>query len=206
MEINNIEIIKPLLKWNDPNDFHFVQILRRKKENPDNTSNSQTIRTYYIHSADYLEEKFSEMKILSQHFHARVYINLNRRNYEQLAFQMLKKLSDCMINKAYKDIKNAYDSVCGNFHAEKEKKWVVDLDDEHYDADDKYCIIKLIKETGGTIYTEIPTINGIHLISSPFNTKELNDRLSVVWKDMNKYYPDIQKNNPTLLYYSDNKI
>ena len=206
MEINNLEIIKPLLNWDDPNDFYFVQILRRKKENPDNTSNSQTIKTYYVHSADYLEAKFSEMKILSQHFHARVYINLNRRNYEQLALQMMKKVTDCLINKAYKDVKNAYDSICGNFHVEKEKKWVVDLDHDQYDSDDKYCIIKLIQEIGGAIYTEIPTLNGIHLITSPFNTRELSEKITVLWKNANKHYPDIQKNNPTLLYYGDNEI
>ena len=199
MEINNLDLIKPFLKWTDPNDFYFVQILRRKKENPDNTSNSQTIKTYCVHSVDELEAKYSEMKILAQYFHARVYINLNRRNYEHLALHMMKKVTDCMINRAYKSIQNGYDSICGNLHVEKVKKWVVDLDDEHHDADDKLYIIKLVQKIGAKIYAKIPTPHGIHLITSPFNLQELSDQLSAA--EIRE--PDIHRNNPTLLYYID---
>ena len=202
MEINNIDLIKPFLKWNDPNDFYFVQILRRKKENPDNTSNSQTIKNYFVHSVNELDAKYSEMKILAQYFHARVYINLNRRNYEHLALHMMKKITDCMINRAYKSIQNGYESICCNFHFEKTKKWVVDLDDDHHDENDKLCIHKLIQKTGGNIHKKIPTPNGVHLITSPFNTQELSEQLSAA----GIYMPDIHKNNPTLLYYSDNEI
>ena len=35
MTINNLNLIKPLLKWEDPNDFYFIQILKRKKDNPE---------------------------------------------------------------------------------------------------------------------------------------------------------------------------
>jgi len=204
MEINNINLIKPLLSWDDPNDFYFIQILKRKKENNDCTSNSKIIKYYYISSAEHLLDKFEEMKILSKFHKARIYINLNRRNFEHLSLLMLKKVTDCLINKAYKDLSKAYDSVCGMFQVEKDKKWVVDLDDDHHKSDNKYFIIDLIKETGGTIYTEIPTINGIHLITSPFNTQVFNENM--FWEKNNLNYPEIHKNNPTLLYYSDDKI
>jgi len=73
-----------------------------------------------------------------------------------------------------------------------------------YDTDEKKGIRQLIQEIGGKIHTEIPTLNGIHLVSSPFNTQEFNNHL--FWKNNHLNYPDIQKNNPTLLYYSDNEI
>jgi len=47
------------------------------------------------------------------------------------------------------------------------------------------------------IITSIPTASGYHLITYAFNLKEL--------EEFRKVYPfDIQKNNPTLLYF--NKI
>jgi len=204
MEINNIKLIKPLLIWDDPNDFYFIHILKRKRENDDCTNNSKIIRYYYINSAEHLLDKFEEMKMLSKFHRARVYINLNRRNFEQLGLQMLKKVTDCLINKAYRDISNAYDSVCGSFHIEKEKKWVIDLDDEHNNSDYKRIIINLVIEIGGKIYSEIPTLNGIHLITSPFNTQVFNN--NTFWQNSNLNYPDIHKNNPTLLYYCDDKF
>jgi len=203
MTINNINLIKPLLIWEDPNDFYFVQILKRKKENPDIKSNNSTISTYYINSIESLVHYFPEMILLAKFHNARVYINLNRRNYEQLGFQMLKKLSDCLINKAYKDIRNAYNSICGSFHVEKSKKWVIDIDYENYSTQQIQLIKNIIYELEGTVYEVIPTINGTHYITNPINTQKFSEKC-IENKLLN--IPDIQKNNPTLLYYSNENI
>jgi len=198
MTINNLNLIKPLLQWDDPNDFYFVTILKRKKDNPEYTSHKTLISAYYISSMEKLDKLFPEMILLAKFHHARVYINLNRRNYEQLGLQMIKKVADCLINKSYKDIKNAYYSICGSFHVEKNKKWVVDTD--NYTSEEIQNIKNLIFELGGTIYETIPTVNGMHIITNPFNTHEF----SKMWTERsNLCVPDIQKNNPTFLYYSD---
>ncbi len=41
--INNIEIIKSLLKFESPDEFYFLQIIKRKKDNPEIGSNSLVI-------------------------------------------------------------------------------------------------------------------------------------------------------------------
>ena len=41
MTINNINLIKPFLIWEAPNDFYFVQILKRKKENIDKANRAE---------------------------------------------------------------------------------------------------------------------------------------------------------------------
>ena len=35
MSVNNLELIKPLLKFEDEWDFYFLQIIQRKKDNTD---------------------------------------------------------------------------------------------------------------------------------------------------------------------------
>ena len=198
MVINNLDIIKPLLKWEDTNDFYFVQVLIRKKDNPDNKFYKTVISTFYVSSMESLDNLFPEMILLAKYRNARVYINLNRRNYEQLGLQMIKKVADGLINKSYKDIRNAYSSICGSFFVEKTKKWIIDTDG--YTPQQIHAMKDLISELGGIIYETIPTVNGMHLITSPFNTldfsKKCMDNIAIT-------APDIQKNSPTLLYYSN---
>lgn len=80
-----------------------------------------------------------------------------------------------------------------------DKSWIVDLD---RDADGKlkhniYDVISLINtikpfdDGEGKYICEIPTKNGCHLITRPFQLNKFKEK-----------YPDIDvhKNNPTLLY------
>jgi hypothetical protein len=197
--INNFELIKPLLKFENENDFYFVQILKRKKENPEQEGNSRVIKTYYITSQEYLEEKFKEMIILADLNNARVYINLNKRNFEKCALKTAQLILEQCINKDYKACKNAFDSICGRYSSDDDKKWVVDVDTKIMDVGIIRCInyqcepISTSTLGANKIYVKIPTKNGFHLITTPFNCKTFNDK-----------YPDIDvhKNNPTLIYIS----
>ena len=50
------EIIEKMLTFVDEGDFYFLQILQRKKDNPEIGSNSRVIKTYYIKSVDELND------------------------------------------------------------------------------------------------------------------------------------------------------
>ena len=58
MTINNLELVKPLLKWDDPNDFYFIQVLKRKKDNPDDEFYKTVIATFYASSMEGLDKLF----------------------------------------------------------------------------------------------------------------------------------------------------
>jgi hypothetical protein len=197
--INNINLIKTLLKFKSEDEFYHLQVLKRKKENPELGSNSYTVKTYYIGSIEYLDSKMPEIINLCEFHNARAYINLNRRSYEQLSLQVLKKIIDQMSNQDFKSIKSAYDSVCGSFIKEKHKRWIIDLDGvDQFNVSplmlahiDHHCepITKALDPS--KLIAIVPTKNGCHLITSPFNAKTFSDK-----------YPDIdiQKNNPSVLY------
>lgn len=51
--IDNIELILPFLKFESKDDFYYLQILQRKKENPQLGSNSRVIKNYYISSQEF---------------------------------------------------------------------------------------------------------------------------------------------------------
>ena len=56
--IDNLEKVLPLLEFESEDDFYYLQILQRKKENPQLGSNSRVIKNYYITSIDYLTKHY----------------------------------------------------------------------------------------------------------------------------------------------------
>jgi hypothetical protein len=193
--IDNIAIIEKLLHFSSNDTFYHLQILKRKKEHPEIGRNSYVVKTYYISSLDYLNKKYPEIVELCKFHNARAYINLNPRSFETLAFQMLKKVTDQILNKDFKSVRKAYESVSGQFGTGENKSWIIDIDfsetiDSVYiDSMTKY--IESEMPEGEKIIAKIPTKNGIHLITRPFRLDSFSHTFSEV---------DVHKNNPTLLY------
>lgn len=200
--INNFDLISSKLKFENEHEFYFLQIIQRKKEVPDLGSNNRVIKTYYVYSLEKLEKYKQEIIDLCTQFNARAYIHLNRRNSKVLAFEMLELLAKNIKSEDYNQLGNLYNSVCGHHHSDKDKTWIIDLDGDEVNN------IKQIKETieylepllftnldtgkcESKIIAEIPTKNGIHLITKPFNSQKFGVK-----------YPniDLHKNNPTILF------
>ena len=91
--INNLEQIKSLLKFENENEFYFVQVIQRSKENTSLGKNNNLVKAYYVYSLEYLDKKFPEMCKLAEVFNARVYIHLNRRNAYNIALELMEDLA-----------------------------------------------------------------------------------------------------------------
>ena len=126
--IDNLEKVLPLLEFESEDDFYYLQILQRKKENPQLGSNSRVIKNYYITSIDYLTKHYEEIKKLCEVFNARASIRLNKRSFEKVGFKTMTNIANTMMNKEYKFLKASYDRACGLGHNDKNKTWVVDID------------------------------------------------------------------------------
>lgn len=197
--VDNIEKIKPYLQFDNEDTFYFIQIIKRKKENPELGSNSIVIKTYYIRNVEQLDRDYGEMKLLAQYNNARVCINLNKRSFKRIAFHTLRKITDIILAEDYNAVKQAYNSVCGMHSAEtNNKKWIVDIDYKDYPNSEppSYSKLKMLIDSlqpeGEKVLGKIPTKNGYHIISNPFNVQEFNRVFAI----------DIHKDNPTLLYIS----
>jgi len=202
MTVDNFEQIKSLLVFDTEDDFYHLQILKRKKEHLDLGSNSLVIKTYYVTSAEYLEMKRVEITQLCDFHSARAYINLNRRSFEKIAFNTLKKITDQIMNRDFRSVRKAYESTCSVHSNEPHRKWVLDVDWEDYGDDEdrqKEALIAirqnvelLLQEAGKELTVHvIKTKNGVHLITPAFNAQTFKEQFPEV---------DIQKNNPTILY------
>jgi hypothetical protein len=193
--INNLDIIKSLLNFTEEGDFYMLYILKRKKDQPederDNHQSSRTIKTYCIDSLEYLESKYEEIIQLSELFKARAYIHVQKQNHKDVALDMMILLAERIKNGQHNQ-KNLFESVVGKVKR-MENRWIVDIDDK--DENELAKTISGVDETrpiGSKVEAVIPTKNGYHLITKRFDVEMFR-----------KSYPqvDIQRKNPTLLYF-----
>ena len=195
MTLDNFEKIKPLLKFEQPGNFYFIQIFKRRKDNSSMQMDMQVIRDYYVYSENDLDRLRDQIITECRCHNARAYIRLNVRHSDKIALMLMKRLTDLILSGDTKAARNAYASVCGEFHSDPEKKWLIDLD--LVDSNNEEFVKSIIKmlwsenSMGGQIFAEIPTPNGKHLITSPFNLQKFRSECS---------YIDVHKDNPTILY------
>lgn len=191
--VDVLDKIKPLLSFRSKDDFYYLQIIKRKKENPDIGSNSEVIKNYYIHNVGYLEKKYKEIKMLCDTFNARAMLRLNRRSFKSVAFKTLQNVSNYVVGENYLYVKKSYDKACGDGNSETKKTWIIDIDGEINDLflDEMTKIINNSSPQGEKSVILLPTLNGFHLVVNPFDLRFFREK-----------YPDIEihKDNPINLY------
>jgi len=212
--INNIEQIKSLLNYSDPGDFYMLYVLKRKKDQPagerDNHQSVRTIKTYCIESVDHLERRYEEIIQLCEMFKARAYIHVQKQNHRDVSLNMMVALAQRIQDGNLKQ-QGLFDSVVGQIKTQ-EKRWIVDIDTkDEIEIHRVAHIVNSVRPEGPKIEAVIPTKNGYHLITGRFDVLEFKRKMSQFnvlefkrkmsqFSQLNEV-PDIQKKNPTLLYY-----
>jgi hypothetical protein len=192
MEVNNSAKIGTMITF-EKDDFYFLQILKRRKDNPEMEKDMVVIKNYYVESMDQYIKLIPRIISLCQYENARAYFRLNKRNYKKIGLQMIRRVADHISSGNNKAIKTAFDSICGEYHSDTDKKWIVDIDSIDNNINDV-----LFELTNLQLQTEkepmmeiIPTKNGVHIITRPFNLKKFRETFSGI---------DVHKDNPTILY------
>ena len=198
--IDNIEQIKKLLNFEKVGDFYMLYVLKRKKDQPegekDNHQSVRTIKSYCIESIEHLDRRYDEIKQLCEMFKARAYIHVQKQNHTDVSLNMMVDLAKRIQDGNHKQ-KGLFDSVVGQVKTQ-EKRWIVDIDTTDYHAVTEVTqFITNLRPEGPKVEMVIPTKNGYHLITGRFDVKTFSEK-----------YPDIdiQKKNPTLLYYPNSLV
>lgn len=194
MTLNNLDLIKPLLS-NSDGIFYHLFIIRRGKDHPELLAANKLIKTLLVRSIEHLESIMPDVISLCEHYKARAYINVAPKSLYKLNTLILSKLAD---NLHTDNIVNPYhtlNSACGELQAES-KCWVVDVDSKDAAIVDSVLdtINKCESKFDDRLIATIPTLNGCHFITHPFNLQEFRKP----WPNV-----DVHKNNPTILYIPD---
>ena len=203
--IDNLDLIKPLLNFEDHEDFYMLYVFKRKKDQPegerDNHQSVRTIKSYCITSIAYLDMRYDEIKMLCEVFKARAYIHIQKQNHKDVSLNMMVALAQRIQDGNLKQ-QHLFDSVVGQLKT-LEKRWIIDVDDVSTDTfahDDYYVSMRnyinelQVEANKSNEMVFVKTKSGFHIITQPFNVMKFKEK-----------YPDIdiQKKNPTLLYYPE---
>jgi hypothetical protein len=196
--VNNFDHIRNLLKF-EKDYFYFIQIIQRSKENPDLGSNNRIIRSYNISSLEKFDKNKDEIITLCETFNARAYIHLNRRKWSKIALECLRHNAELIANEQYDGIKSSFETIIGRNNSEprESKTWIIDIDMNDLEVVNKIGrLINNIKPIEDNKWIEtIPTKNGFHMITKPFDRAEFTK-----YMQLQGDVPDIHTDNPTILF------
>lgn len=188
--INNFELINNLIDFTEKDGiFMHTQVIRRGKDHPDMPAANRSIKTYYIQSKQYLLKVKDEIINLCELFKARAYINVTPKHIKKLATLTSSKLAERIHEEDYKKIHRVFESAAGELKGIN-TRFLIDIDDISY-KDSVLEYLNKYFDNNSYLYAQIPTKNGIHLISKPFYLAAFKEKFPNV---------EVHKNNPTILY------
>lgn len=194
--VDNWKYLRDRLDFSDSSKFYMIQLQQRKKDDTSFPANNRTVKTYFISSLEEYLSLENEIKKLSDESKSRVYIRVNRRSFEEVALEVNKDLAQILKDKNFQHLKNLVPSAAGKVCSEENKLWIVDVDaDNKEELNEKAAKIinYLMAPNVNAFRYTVPTLNGMHVITSKFDSKVFSE----VFPDV-----DIHKDNPTLLYFN----
>lgn len=198
--IDNFHAIRAELQFDSEDDYYFLEILQRKKDFPeeerDSVRDHKVFATYFVNSVEKLDKIEKEVKMLCELHNARAYFNPNRKSKKRTTVILMKECLNMMENDDYSGIESKIASAAGQCTGGKGiRKFLIDVDEK--DRGLVIEVLELIEAVNpDTLHYILPTINGYHLITSPFDVKKFNDLGGDKLKNV-----EIKHNAPTILYY-----
>ena len=189
--VDNIELIRKTLKFDKFGEFYYISIMQRNKDGIKVASSHDScrrIRTFYVFSLEEFDKITPFIKEICDKINARCYIELNRKDIFQCQLECIKRLAECIEHHTTKS-RTIMDSVVAEAPS-KDKLWMIDCDTSNDSI--IHDIIEYVKNRSGTHYATIPTVNGCHIITSRFDSRDFK------FEDC-----EIKRNAFTLLYYND---
>ena len=192
--IDNFELIEPLFYFNEANDmFFFLQIVTRAKDykGEEKKVKEKTIKTYFVTSREHLKSIKDEITMLCEYYGARAYINVSGKDFYKFQRDMLCELAEYNVTDTIVNPFRMVNRIAGACKS-RVSRWVIDIDDASLEG----LILEWLTNyfgDGHYLWATIPTVQGKHLITRPFNLKQFQETFPDV---------DVHKNSMgTLLYY-----
>jgi len=168
--VDNFKLIRDNLKFLNERSFYFIQVLKRKKENPEMSAYSELMGYFYIFNLEQFDEAMPKVIELCEKHRARAYVKMNVLDARsvmckqgELLFQDMRKDGWNYIKKNVRRIMRIalnirfgwwqnivqsylFNSACGQCGKQDgaDKLYLVDLDDVDEYSDEMYDIIDFI--------------------------------------------------------------
>lgn len=208
--VNNFDYIRTKLRFKNARSFYFIQILKRKKENPEQKSYSRPIESFYVFNKKQFDRFMPHIIEKCEEHRARAYIKMNTLDAEAVGLAAIRVLSEEIAKGDWHSLSKSFNAACGRCgmqvlkNGKNEKLYLVDLDDDMVDRVEEVkeyinSLQPLVdKKTKAPItnkiYMEVPTKHGIHLVTTGFNKQEFSQKYRNI---------DVHDDGITLLYFPE---
>jgi hypothetical protein len=197
--VNNFNTIKEHLIFPNERSFYFVQILKRKKENPEMKTYSLPVESFYIFSNEQFERVMPHIIEKCEQNRARAYIKMNTLDANSVGLEAISVLTQELRQGNWKSLSKAFNSACGICGKQDgtEKLYLVDIDEQDYSKVvevEEYINSLNPVDNRYKIKMVVPTKNGWHLLSTGFDMQSFKNTYNNI---------DVHKDGIVLLYYPD---
>lgn len=202
MTIDNFNIFTPWFdNLSDQGDFFFVQVMQRNKEKNNVGSSGYVIKDYHFFDKETFLAKKEEITTLCKVFNARAYFWVNPRNCKQVQYEIIRETLEAIELGTHKLFKCVSKSIGRKRSSNYKSIWILDFDTKDTELINKYLSIAMKCRHSGSrlIFDLIPTVNGVHALTKGFDLEQFKQKLAIAKLDN----IDIHKDNPTILYYSN---
>ena len=201
MIIDNFNAVAPWFdNLSDQGDFFFVQVMQRNKEKNNVSSSGYVIKDYHFFDKEIFLSKKEEITTLCKAFNARAYFWINPRNCKQIQYEIIREALEAIECNSKKLFKCVSKAIGQRRNTDYKSKWILDFDTKDWNLINKYLdLVRECRPYTNIILYYVPTVNGIHVITLGFDLEQFKQELAIAKLDN----IDIHKDNPTILYYSN---
>lgn len=195
--VDNFALIRKHLRFKNKRSFYFVQILKRKKENPELKSYSIPVESFYIFNKKDFDKYKKHIIRKCEENRARAYIKMNCLDAQSVALKTISLLTETIRKENWHEMSSRFNSACGECGKQDglEALWLIDLDGELADKRDEvreFINAQQPIDVKEKVVMEVPTKNGYHFLTTGFDPREFTKKYSGV---------DRHKDGITLLYF-----
>lgn len=206
---DNFERFRPFMQLPEEEGgdaYYVIELVRRGKDCPDLPAANYHFKNYYINTLKKYDGVQEEIRTLCRTLRLRAYVSVNRKSFRQVTMNTIAEMSRRASLDDFRRPYAVFESCSGKFVDKDGKHWVVDVDDPFIHGScmdgnklwDLKDTIHICKPLGDKVELTMPTRNGVHLITKPFDIQHFTElcEKGFGWKEV----PEIKKNHLTLLY------
>ncbi len=204
---DNFNTIRSLLSFPDTKDIFFhIELIGRKKDNPELTESQKSYGSYFVTSLAMFDAIKDEIVRKCVDKKCRAYINLNPKSKKAVGFTLMHKLMTMAENDDFTNLFSLMTSAAGTVNGVKgSRTFIIDVDDCDNSVtnavDEVKDIIDKCKRPDMAVSPYVgfvKTASGFHVITTPFDVSDFNKRKS----GLKSCTAEVKTNSPTLLFVS----
>lgn len=181
--LDNYEELKPFIKFEDQDTFYFLEVLKRRKDNPELKHQTAKLYSRFITKPESLERAYLDVKVICESENARAYLSILPRSLERFtkecALEFTRRVCEGVYSSSYKIPDEI--ALISKTVKKDNNMWLLDIDENPGE------VLEYLKDKV-EILGKVETFSGIHAFCKPFN-------YPLIFKDLEKLEDDNFKMN-----------